>query len=194
MPINASQLDHKFTSEIVIASGHANIVLTKQQQQANTILISGSPDAAVNIIFNSAMHTSFTIKNNTAQTLNLCFTAGSTLLTILTNTIGEIVISNSGMEKISSGSSSGSVYTATITTTWSGSSAPYTQDVTATGLTSSTDFLISPVYDANNATALLQETAWSGIDSVVSGTDKITCTCFSMKPVTAIPVKIKVVL
>lgn len=86
-----------------------------------------------------------------------------------------------------------SVYTATLTTTWDGTSAPYTQDITVVGITSSDTPIISPVYSTNNATAILQKEAWSLIGKAVTNTDTITFTCFEEKPVTAIPIQIKVV-
>lgn len=83
------------------------------------------------------------------------------------------------------------VSTATITATWAGASAPYTQDVTVSGMTADYEPLICPVYSSTNATAILQQNAWNLIGKAVTGTDKITFTCFEQKPITAIPIQIK---
>lgn len=85
------------------------------------------------------------------------------------------------------------VYTATLTTTWEGTSAPYTQDIAVVGITSSDTPIISPVYSTDNATAILQKEAWNMIGKATTSTNTITFTCFEEKPVTAIPIQIKVV-
>lgn len=82
---------------------------------------------------------------------------------------------------------------ATITTTWTGASAPYTQDVTVTGITASDNPIITPVYSATNATAILERTAWNMIGKAVTGTNVITFTCFEEKPTQAITISVKVV-
>lgn len=101
----------------------------------------------------------------------------------------DITVINSNMDIIESAIVG--VKTATITTTWVGTSAPYTQEVSISGVKSTDRPLISPVYDANNATAILQKTAWGCISKIETGADKITITCFEEKPVTAIPIQLK---
>lgn len=82
--------------------------------------------------------------------------------------------------------------TATISASWSGSAAPYTQSVTVAGILA-TDFPhITPVYSSTLATALAQKEAWSMVSKAVSNSGKITFTCFEEKPATAIPIQIEV--
>lgn len=81
--------------------------------------------------------------------------------------------------------------TATITTTWAGSVAPYTQTITIAGVLASEEPVISPVYSTTLATALLQKEAWNQIGKINTGAGVITVTCFEDKPVTAIPIQIK---
>lgn len=81
--------------------------------------------------------------------------------------------------------------TATITTTWSGTSAPYTQTIAVTGITSTDCPLITPVYSATLATAILEKTAWNLVGKIETGSGNITVTCFSEKPVTAINIQLK---
>lgn len=83
------------------------------------------------------------------------------------------------------------IKTATITTTWTGSSAPYTQEVTVSGITVDDDPIISPIYSTNNDTAILEREAWNLIGKAVTSTNKITFTCFEEKPEIAIPIQIK---
>ncbi len=85
----------------------------------------------------------------------------------------------------------GDVYEATITTTWTGSAAPYTQDVTITGLTAYDMPDIVPVYSATLATAILEKEAWNMISKAETGANKITFTCFEDKPTTAINIKVR---
>lgn len=84
-------------------------------------------------------------------------------------------------------------YTATITTTWTGSSAPYTQEITINGILATDNPIISPIYSSNNATAILEKNAWNLIGKGVTADNKITFTCFEEKPITAINIAIKVV-
>lgn len=83
------------------------------------------------------------------------------------------------------------IRTATITTTWSGTSAPYTQTVSVAGITASDTPIICPVYSVDNATAVVQKEAWNLIGKIVTNNGSITVTCFGDKPVTAIPIQIK---
>lgn len=82
--------------------------------------------------------------------------------------------------------------TATITTTWSGSAAPYTQVVTVSGILASDLPHITPVYSAAFATAVQQKEAWSMVNYAEAGDGKITFVCFENKPATAIPIQIEV--
>ena len=81
----------------------------------------------------------------------------------------------------------------TITATWTGTSAPYTQDVTVTGMTANDEPHIMPVYSTTLATAQAQEIAYGMISKAVSGTNKITFTCNFSKPTTAIPIEVEVI-
>lgn len=85
------------------------------------------------------------------------------------------------------------VYTATISTTWSGTSAPFTKSVYISGITANDNPHITPVYSTTNATAILQKTAWGLIGKGITGTNIITFTCFETKPTTAIPIKVEVI-
>ena len=83
--------------------------------------------------------------------------------------------------------------TATITTTWSGSAAPYTQEVAVSGILASDLPHITPVYSTTNATAIAQKEAWNCVSKAVTAADKLTFTCFEDKPATAIPIQIEVI-
>ena len=83
-------------------------------------------------------------------------------------------------------------WTATITTTWSGS-GPYTQSVTVSGILASDMPHITPVYSSDNATALAQKEAWACVSKAVTAANSITFTCFEDKPAAAIPIQIEVI-
>lgn len=83
-------------------------------------------------------------------------------------------------------------YSTEISTTWTGSSAPYTQDVTVTGITADDEPHIMPNYSTTNATAIAQKEAWAMVCDGTAGANKITFTCFEDKPTTAIPIQIEV--
>ena len=82
-------------------------------------------------------------------------------------------------------------WTATITTTWSGS-GPYTQSVTISGILASDMPHITPVYSSNNDIALAQKEAWACVSKAVTAANSITFSCFEDKPAVAIPIQIEV--
>ena len=84
-------------------------------------------------------------------------------------------------------------FTAAVTTTWVGASAPYTQAVTVTGILADDDPIINPVYSATNATAILEKEAWGKVGKVVTTINTITLTCFEEKPVTGFNLQLLVV-
>lgn len=84
------------------------------------------------------------------------------------------------------------VKTATITTTWTGSAAPYTQSVTVSGILSTDYPHITPVYSTTNSTAIAQKEAWAKVSKATTASGLIKFTCFEEKPTTAIPIQIEV--
>lgn len=82
-------------------------------------------------------------------------------------------------------------YTATISTTWSGS-GPYTQTVSISGILASDMPHVTPNYSTTNATAVLQKVAWGRVGKGVAQANGIVFTCFDEKPETAIPIQIEV--
>ena len=83
-------------------------------------------------------------------------------------------------------------YTATVTTNWVGASAPYTQEVTVNGITADDTIELGVVYSADNATAILENTAWNLVKKVIPSANKLTFTCFETKPVTAFTLSVTV--
>ena len=83
-------------------------------------------------------------------------------------------------------------WTATITTTWSGS-GPYTQSLTVSGILASDMPHITPVYSSDNATALAQKEAWACVSKAVTAANSIAFACFEDKPSTEIPIQIEVI-
>ena len=85
-------------------------------------------------------------------------------------------------------------FTATIPTSGWSSSAPYTIDITVTGMINTdSNFPVSPVYSDTADTRKAQAEAWGKISMIKAGTDKITVTCDEEIPTTAIPIQITVV-
>ena len=83
-------------------------------------------------------------------------------------------------------------YTATITTTWSGSAAPYTQAVSVSGILATDTPHIMPVYSTTNSTAITQKEAWACVSKAETSDGTITFTCFEDKPTTDIPIQVEV--
>lgn len=85
-------------------------------------------------------------------------------------------------------------YSATIPISGWSSSAPYTIDITVTGMLSTDkNFPVSPNYSSTASTRQLQTEAWGNVSMIVADTDKITVTCDEEIPTTAIPIQITVV-
>lgn len=84
-------------------------------------------------------------------------------------------------------------FSAAVTTTWVGASAPYTQDVTVAGILADDDPIINPVYSVTNATAILEKAAWGNVGKVETTLNTITLTCFEEKPITAFNLQLLVV-
>lgn len=82
-------------------------------------------------------------------------------------------------------------YTATLSTSWTGS-GPYTQTVSVSGILATDMPHIMPAYSSNNATAIAQKEAWSCVSKAEAAADGIKFTCFEDKPTTAVPLQIEV--
>lgn len=84
------------------------------------------------------------------------------------------------------------VYTATINTTWTGSAAPYTQEVTVNGLTANDKPIVDVVPSNTYETAQAQIEAWGEIYRAVAGENKLTVYSMSATEV-SIPIQIRAV-
>lgn len=84
-------------------------------------------------------------------------------------------------------------YTASLSTTWTGTSAPYTQSISISGILSTDKPHITPVYSTTNATAILEKKAWNCISKAVTSAGKITFTCFEEKPTQELSLQIEVI-
>lgn len=84
-------------------------------------------------------------------------------------------------------------FTATLTASgWSGSTAPYTQTVTVSGITSSHNPIIDVVMSGTYSTDQQRNDQWGYIYRAVTGTNSITFYA-SVKPTIDLPIRVKVV-
>ena len=84
-------------------------------------------------------------------------------------------------------------YTAAVTTTWVGASAPFTQTVAVTGILASDTPIVFPDFSTINATAILEQAAWDLIGEITTGADSIIIECFEELPITSLNIFMKVV-
>ena len=118
----------------------------------------------------------------------------------LGNTEGAVPIANGGTGATSAsgarsnlGAASRVSYTATIAINWTGSSAPYTQTVSVSGILATDCPHITPVYSSTLGTALLEKEAWSMVSKAETSDGSITFTCFEDKPSAEISIQIEVI-
>jgi hypothetical protein len=83
--------------------------------------------------------------------------------------------------------------TATLSTSWSGSAAPYTQTVTINGITSAHNPIIDVVMSGTYSTDQQRIEQWGYIYRAVTGTNQITFYA-SEKPTVSLPIRVKVVM
>lgn len=112
---------------------------------------------------------------------------------------GKIADSAVGTSKIADSSVTGaklaanavsSVYTATLNTTWTGSSAPYSKAQTISGILASDNPIIDLVPSDTYAEAQQQEEAWASIYRVVASANALTFYAHE-KPTVSLPIKVQ---
>lgn len=82
--------------------------------------------------------------------------------------------------------------TATVSSTWSGDAAPYSQAVTVKGIDEEDKPHISPVYSDTLEEALKQMEAWAMVNKAVASKNTITFYCLKGKPAYPIAIQIEV--
>ena len=125
---------------------------------------------------------------------------GSLLTTVKTNIVAAINSLKSELDAHKAETASinaiGHVYaaefTATLSTSWSGSAAPYTQTVTINGITSAHNPIIDVVMSGTYSTDQQRIEQWGYIYRAVTGTNQITFYA-SEKPTVSLPIRVKVV-
>lgn len=111
-------------------------------------------------------------------------------LSALTTTIKDNLVD--AINELKTVESIATTYTATISTTWTGDSAPYTQTVTVPGITENDTPVVDVVLSDDSATALSQLEAWSCVSKITTGTNQITVTCLEEKPAVDIPIQLNI--
>lgn len=78
-----------------------------------------------------------------------------------------------------------------LTTTWNGTTAPYTQDVTCTGITANDIVNVYPVWSTTLATRKQQREQYNKLSMVQSSANKLTFTCDEEKPTIALDILVE---
>lgn len=81
---------------------------------------------------------------------------------------------------------------ATLSASWSGAAAPYSQIISVSGILATDKPHIVPVYSDTLTTAVAQQEAWAMVSKAVANDGAITFYCFEEKPTTAILVQVEV--
>jgi hypothetical protein len=82
-------------------------------------------------------------------------------------------------------------YTATIGTTWVGTTAPFTQNLSVAGIKSTDTPFIVPIFSNTPSVALSQQMAWGMISKIETVDNGLLVTCLNRKPTIEIPIRIK---
>ena len=83
-------------------------------------------------------------------------------------------------------------YTASITTTWTGSAAPYTQDIAVTGITANDNPVVDLTMSGTYATDQARLADWGKIYRIVTAANKITIYA-TAKTTASLPIQLQVV-
>ena len=83
-------------------------------------------------------------------------------------------------------------YSGTLSTSWTGSQAPFSQSVTVTGIASTDEPILDVVMSGTYATDELRNTEWAYIYYAVTATDQITFYA-RQKPTVSLPFIAKVI-
>lgn len=110
---------------------------------------------------------------------------------VVANTINRIDGTINELEERVTNSATLYKYQATIPTEGWSETAPYTIDITVEGLLETDTPDITVIQDTDVTIAQAQIEAWSKVSRIVTGTNKITCTCYEEKPEREIPILIK---
>ena len=84
-------------------------------------------------------------------------------------------------------------YDATLTTTWAGSVAPFTQTVNIAGIISTDRPVIDVVLSSDMATSKDRLEAWANVSRIYTIDGAIVAECYDSKPTIVIPIQLKVV-
>ena len=76
---------------------------------------------------------------------------------------------------------------------WVGDSAPYTQSVSVSGITSDISPIIDLIVSDDTSTGIEEMLQWSYITKANTDTDTITFSCYETKPTVELNFKVKVV-
>ena len=84
-------------------------------------------------------------------------------------------------------------YNGTISASWNGSAAPYTQSISISGILATDTPHITPVFSTNNDTAIAEMEAWALINKASTENGAIVFSCFTKKPAVAVNIQIEVI-
>ncbi len=116
------------------------------------------------------------LPDGSVEDIKLSNTAGQIKARVTTNTtnIGTNT-TNIGNNTTAIGTkATEATYTATVTATWTGSSAPYTQVITVTGMLATDNPIVDVDLNSTYATALLERDAYSKVEKILTATNSIT--------------------
>lgn len=138
-------------------------------------------------------HAHGNVTNGGALTATAAGTPGTdAILPVFAGSDDKLGVLQPGPARMALGAASTADYTATLTTTWTGSEAPYTQTVAVSGLLATDKPVVALLPSNTYADAVAQCKEWAKVYRVVTAAGSITAYA-TAAPSVALPIGLKVV-
>lgn len=179
-------------SSYALETATANIIAN--MATGDVVLIYIDISSGQGIIFGKTANYSLTA--GSANTANSATTATSASSVPASGVTGQLSVANGGTgansasgAKTNLGFATSTSYTATLSTTWSGT-GPYTQTVNITGILATDSPIIDIVLTGVTATDTARLEGWGLVGRAVASANSIAFTCYDSAPTVSLPIKI----
>ena len=132
------------------------------------------------------------IDDNT-QNINSLLGRMDTVDDNLSNLTSRISTNEGDILELQSSKATTATYTATISTTWTGENAPYTQSIAVSGIKTTDNPLVDILLNDSSEIAIKEQEEYAKVSRIQTSDGSILITCFEEKPEVEINIQLKVV-